>query len=174
MLFLKWLVQLLVSTTEKVIIQISLPGKFNLFDKNQNLDFLTKTFEFSASYLFALEPNLLPFGENVWSKKRNCCQESKFWFLSKICEFWLKKYCFFFIKIASFYFSIFSVQPGRNQTWNDWILYGRIFNDIQNSSSRSPRYRCHSLVPIYPTQVETFCHLLWSWYKTFFFLISWK
>lgn len=49
-------------------------------------------------------------------------------------------------------------QRDRDQARDDWHLPGRVQLLVQVCSSRSAGYRCHSLVPFHPAQVD-FC---WS------------
>merc|ERR1712131_358033 len=47
-----------------------------------------------------------------------------------------------------------SFQPDRGQARDDQPLHWRVLHDLQASSSRSPRYWCHSLFSIHPTQIS--------------------
>merc|ERR1712221_48329 len=45
-------------------------------------------------------------------------------------------------------------KPNRGQARDDQPLHWRVLNDLQASSSQSPRYWCHSLISLHPTQIN--------------------
>ena len=47
-----------------------------------------------------------------------------------------------------------SLHTGRNQAWDDRTLPRRIFYHLQARQARSPRYRCHPLLQIHPSEVD--------------------